>query len=83
MITSLGRLARGEEIELPAAVAAAGSGAAVDANGDAEKMDVDSGAQVAVKEGDAVVTAPPVGGAQQSGGGGSGGGKKKGKKGKR
>ncbi|ETN44801.1 uncharacterized protein HMPREF1541_09676 [Cyphellophora europaea CBS 101466] len=74
LITSLGKLGRGEAIEV--------SSAAAGAEMEGEKMDVDSGPSVAVKEEDAVVTGKPV--AQQAAGGsvGGGGGKKK-KKGKR
>ena len=85
LITSLGRLARGEKIDLPSSGVAGGAEGA-----EADKMEVDSGPQVAVKDGDAVVTGKPSGGAPQQppakqagGGGGGGGGKKKKGKGKR
>lgn len=79
LITSLGRLARGEAIEAPTAATGAGEDAA-------DKMDVDSGPAVAVKQEDAVAAGKPVGqqqqGQAQGQSGGGGGGKKK-KKGKR
>lgn len=86
LITSLGRLARGEAIEAPPAATAAG-GQAEDA---AEKMDVDAGPAVAVRQEDAVAAGKPVGqqqqqqqqGQAQGQSSGGGGGKKK-KKGKR
>ena len=78
-MNGLGRLARGEEIEMAT-------------SGGAEKMDVDGGGQVAVKEDDrAVVGRPSEGQTQQTqqmpaqgggGAGGGGGGGKKKKKGK-
>ena len=84
LITSLGRLARGEAIEVPATAtaAAAAAGQAEDA---ADKMDVDAGPAIAVKQEDAVAAGKPVGhqqGQAQGQSGGGGGGKKK-KKGKR
>lgn len=86
LITSLGRLARGEVIEVPA-VAAGGAVGAVGEDA-ADKMDVDAGPAVAVKQQDAVAAGKPVGQQQQQqqgqaqGQSGGGGGKKK-KKGKR
>ena len=77
-MTSLGRLARGEAIEVPTTATGAAAG---DGVGGGEKMEVDSGAQLAVKEADAVVSGTPSG--QQGGGGAGGGGGKKKKKGKR
>lgn len=78
LITSLGRLARGEAIEVPSTVAGVGGDAA-------DKMDVDAGPASAVKQEDAVAAGKPVGLQQQqqqgqSGGGGGGKKKKKGKK---
>ena len=77
LINGLGRLARGEEIEMSTSGAGAG----------ADKMDVDGGAQVAVKEDDAAVGRPSTaqtqqGAVQGGGGAGGGGGGKKKKKGK-
>lgn len=81
LITSLGRLARGEAIEVPSSTAAGAGGEAAD------KMDVDAGPAVAVKQEDAVAAGKPAGqqqqqqqGQGQSGGGGGGKKKKKGKK---
>ena len=72
LLNGLGRLAKGEVIDLPSAATAT-------ASGDADKMDIDSGgAGAVVKTEDKVVTAPPV--ATQSTGGGGKGKKKKGKK---
>lgn len=80
LLAGLGRLAKGETIELPTATAAAnGSAAAIDG----DKMDVDSGMS-APKVEDKVVTAPPAAtqtnNAAAGGGGGGKGKKKKGKK---
>ena len=78
LFTSLGRLARGEAIEDPAA---AGASAGAEDAAAQDRMDVDGGA---VKVEDAVVTGKPVAGQQQQqqggGGGGKGGKKKKGKR---
>lgn len=82
LFTSLGRLAKGETIE--AAVPVVGGGGGGGADGE-DKMEVDSGTQVAVKEEEKVVTKPPQQHQQQGqqAQGGGGGKKKKGKGGKR
>ncbi|KAK5224613.1 hypothetical protein LTR99_004686 [Exophiala xenobiotica] len=80
LLAGLGRLAKGEVIEMP--TAANGQPATTTLDG-ADKMDVDSGNGAGVvvpKAGDNVVAAPPA--ASQTGGGG-GGGKGKKKKGKK
>jgi hypothetical protein len=80
LLAGLGRLAKGEIIEMPTA---ANGQTAIAAMDDADKMDVDSGNGAGVvvpKAGDNVVAAPPA--ASQPGGGG-GGGKGKKKKGKK
>lgn len=76
-MNGLGRLARGEEIEMSTGGVGAG----------ADKMEVDGGAQVAVKEDDTAVGRPSAaqtqqGAVQGGGGAGGGGGGKKKKKGK-
>lgn len=78
LLTGLGRLAKGESIDMPTAASAAAAAATV-TDGDADKMDIDSGDAIsaAVKVEDKTVTAPPA--ATQGGGGGKGK-KKKGKK---
>lgn len=89
LFTSLGKLARGEAIDLPSATAAGSGLAAAGAEDGADKMDVDSGGVSAVKVEDGVVTGKPVAGQSQQGQqgqqqqGGGGGGKGKKKKGKR
>ncbi|KAL6244066.1 hypothetical protein RBB50_008935 [Rhinocladiella similis] len=73
LLAGLGRLAKGEVIEVPSttSVQVPATDAAV-----ADKMDIDSGAGVAVpKTGDSTVAAPPA--VSQTGGGGGGKGKKK------
>ncbi|KIY03771.1 uncharacterized protein Z520_00462 [Fonsecaea multimorphosa CBS 102226] len=77
LLNGLGRLAKGEVIEMPAAAAvSAAPGAGTGVDGD--KMDVDGGSVAATtKIEDKVVTAPP---AVTQGGGGGKGKKKKGKK---
>ncbi len=79
LMAGLGRLAKGEIIEMPTT---AGPNATGQVDGDA--MEVDSGPVVAPKAGDKVVTATPVSqqtqGQQEGGGGGGGKKKKKGKK---
>ena len=72
LLTGLGRLAKGEIIELPVTAAAA---TGVD---DADKMDVDSRVVVASGPEVKAVVAPPV--VTQTAGGGGKGKKKKGKK---
>ena len=69
LMMGMGRLARGEVIELPSTAVAMVPG---------DKMEVDSG-MVALKSEDKVVTAPPVTAQPQAGGGGKNK-KKKGKK---
>ncbi|KIV87537.1 hypothetical protein PV11_03076 [Exophiala sideris] len=78
LLAGLGRLAKGEIIEMPTATTAAnGSAAAIDG----DKMDVDSGMS-APKVEDKVVTAPPAA-TQTNPAAGGGGGKNKKKKGKK
>lgn len=80
LLAGLGRLAKGEVIEMPTTATGQTTTTVVDS---ADKMDVDSGngiGVVAPKTGDNVIAAPPA--ASQTGGGG-GGGKGKKKKGKK
>ena len=80
LMAGLGRLAKGELIEMPTST---GTNTAGQADGDA--MEIDSGPLVAPKADDKVITATPAAQqtqGQQAGGGGGGGGKKK-KKGKK
>ncbi|KAI1611141.1 signal recognition particle 9 kDa protein-domain-containing protein [Exophiala viscosa] len=78
LLAGLGRLAKGEIIEMPTAAAAAnGSAAAFDG----DKMDIDSGMS-APKVEDKVVTAAPAA-TQTNPAAGGGGGKNKKKKGKK
>ena len=81
LLAGLGRLAKGEVIEMPTATTAATGSAGGVAVNEADKMEVDSGV-AAPKVEDKVVTAPPAL-AQGSGGGAGGGGKGKKKKGKK
>lgn len=78
LLTGLGRLAKGESIEMPTATSTAAA-AATTTDGDADKMDIDGGDAIpaGVKVEDKTITAPPA--ATQGGGGGKGK-KKKGKK---
>jgi hypothetical protein len=73
LLTGLGRLAKGEVIEMPSA-AVPGAAAA-----DADKMDIDAGVTTINVE-NKVVTAPPAVTQTVGGGGGAKGKKKKGKK---
>ncbi|KAK6384668.1 hypothetical protein LTS17_002231 [Exophiala oligosperma] len=80
----LGRLAKGEVIEVPTSSTTSGQNVPATTNGaaGADKMEIDSGAGVAVpKTGDSTVAAPPA--ATQTGGGAGAGGKGKKKKGKK
>lgn len=77
LLTGLGRLAKGEIIEIPTTTPVQ-IGSTTATEGD--KMEIDSGVSAPIVE-DKVVTAPPA--ATQTGGGGSGGGKGKKKKGKK
>lgn len=70
-MAGLGRLAKGELIELPTTT--------TNAVNDADKMDIDSGV-VALEPEAKVVLAPPVATQTAGGGGGGKGKKKKGKK---
>jgi hypothetical protein len=76
LLTGLGRLAKGETIETPSTAAPASAPAAgvSAAEGDADKMDIDS---AVVKMEDKVATAPPAAVAQHAGGGSGGKAKKK------
>ena len=77
LLNGLGRLAKGEIIDVPNTTNVM-TAAAED---DTEKMDINGGGAYAVVKGeDKIVTAPPA--VTQGGGGGSGGGKGKKKKGK-
>ncbi|KAL2402726.1 hypothetical protein ABEF93_003844 [Exophiala dermatitidis] len=83
LLNGLGRLAKGEIIEMPTTTTTAtqiesGQPAAA---ADADKMDIDGGIVSAPKIEDKVVTAPPA--TSQTTGGGAGGGKGKKKKGKK
>ncbi|KAL2438595.1 hypothetical protein ABEF95_011971 [Exophiala dermatitidis] len=85
LLNGLGRLAKGEIIEMPTTTATAtqieaGQPAAAAADG-GDKMDIDGGLVSAPKVEDKVVTAPPA--TSQTTGGGAGGGKGKKKKGKK
>ncbi|KAK5060044.1 hypothetical protein LTR84_009928 [Exophiala bonariae] len=75
LLAGLGRLAKGELIELPTAATVAA------AANDADKMDIDSG--VVASEADAKVVVAPPAATQTASGGGGGGGKGKKKKGKK
>ncbi|OAP63067.1 hypothetical protein AYL99_02294 [Fonsecaea erecta] len=76
LLTGLGRLAKGEIIEMPAAPVSAVPGTGIAVDGD--KMDVDAGSVATTNQiEDKVVTAPP---AVTHGSGGGKGKKKKGKK---
>ncbi|KIW33761.1 uncharacterized protein PV07_00585 [Cladophialophora immunda] len=76
LLNGLGRLAKGEAIEMPAVAVSAAPGAGTGVDGD--KMDIDGGAGTATtRTEDKVATAPPA--VTQAGGGGKGK-KKKGKK---
>jgi hypothetical protein len=76
LLTGLGRLAKGETIETPSTAAPASAPAAgvSPAEGDADKMDIDS---AVVKTEDKVATAPPAAVTQHAGGGSGGKAKKK------
>jgi hypothetical protein len=79
LLAGLGRLAKGETIEMPTATTAAnGSAAAIDG----DKMEIDTGMS-APKVEDKVVTAPPAATQTNAAAGGGGGGKGKKKKGKK
>lgn len=75
LLTGLGRLAKGELIELPTAAVTA------TAVNDADKMDIDGG--VVASEGESKVAVAPPAATQTASGGGGGGGKGKKKKGKK
>lgn len=80
LLNGLGRLAKGETIEMPSTASAT---TAAPADGDADKMDIDGGsAGAVVKTEEKVATAPPAA-TQNAGTGGGGGGKGKKKKGKK
>ncbi|KIW38987.1 uncharacterized protein PV06_08805 [Exophiala oligosperma] len=84
LLAGLGRLAKGEVIEVPTSSTTSGQNVPATTNGaaGADKMEIDSGAGVAVpKTGDSTVAAPPA--ATQTGGGAGAGGKGKKKKGKK
>ncbi|EXJ75163.1 uncharacterized protein A1O5_01859 [Cladophialophora psammophila CBS 110553] len=76
LLNGLGRLAKGEVIEMPAAAVSAVTGAGT--AGDGDKMDIDAGSSaVTTKVEEKVVTAPPT---VTHGAGAGKGKKKKGKK---
>ena len=75
LLAGLGRLAKGELIEMPTMTTANGQSGGIDA----DKMDIDSGV-VATEVEPKVVAAPPAATQTASGGGGGKGKKKKGKK---
>ncbi|KAL2438565.1 hypothetical protein ABEF95_012255 [Exophiala dermatitidis] len=83
LLNGLGRLAKGEIIEMPTTTTTATqieSGQLSAPAADADKMDVDGGVVAAPKVEDKVVTAPPATSHTTGGAGGGKGKKKKGKK---